>query len=380
MDTRTFFDILFHECAGYLEIRLIPESGERPERRFFRLPNAIPAAIALTQATCGRAHVFFGAYPRNVTRGRDESVAEVQGLYADLDAEHFPGGTVEIDSRLSSFPLAPTIVVGSGSGRHAYWLFHLPAPILPDPRYTPEAAQPGYAETRRDEVRLALWALADALGVPREKNAVHDLARVLRVPGTTNVKVKYERPLPCEVLEAHPERRYDPWAFGELAFAAQGRWEHHGSGRDVRFGNGSRWAGLSLSELLGGLRLGPRTLQLIYKGAPQGTDLSSACQTVITALVFAGCGPELIRAVFEQPEAGIGLKYHKEMARGNAEHWLAHSIAHAQAYIQAHNPRREGPGQHGGALGCGAPAQGRLADLEITAMEQLERVGPISGL
>jgi hypothetical protein len=263
-------------------------------------------------------------------------VAEIQGLYADLDAGDFPGGSDEIDCHLSEIIPSPTLIADSGSGRHAYWLFRLPAAL--------ETGEPGAAASRRAEVREALTALADALGVPPERNTVHDLARVLRLPGTLNVKAKYGQPLPCLVLAAEPQRRYDPSAFAALIAQARRRWPEAGAedgeGQAVEFAQGSPWYAAGADELLAGLRLPPSTLGRLRAGAPEG-GRSEADLRAAMALLASGASPERIRAIFACPELGVGAKYREKAVQHGAreaDRYLARTIGRAQGFLTARNP------------------------------------------
>jgi hypothetical protein len=91
--------------------------------------------------------------------------------------------------------LPPSIVVNSGRGQHYYYL-------LAD--YTGNL----------DLLVTANRALEDHLGLRHEAS---DRARLLRVPGSNNCKhlkpdgpeKGYDGPLPCAIIEFHPERVYD---------------------------------------------------------------------------------------------------------------------------------------------------------------------------
>lgn len=310
-----FFAEVFRGCSGWLEIRLlVPERGSGARSVFFPLPSGVWEAAAFAAARSGKEHVFFGVYPRSREGGRDASaVRQVQLLYCDLDADHFAGGAGEVDSRLATFAPAPSIVVASGGGRHAYWLLSHPLD-----------APPGDAHR---QVQDALWCVADALGVPQAKNSVHDLARVLRVPGTLNIKPCYAPPgALCEVLVWEPSRRYPPSAFRE--FAARGK------SRPGRAGEGSvpgQGREPDPEAVLARLNPPPAILELIRTGAPVG-QRSEADQRVITCLLARGASREEIRAVFRNPAWGIGAKYREKGRDG--DRYLLRSIANAEAWLR----------------------------------------------
>jgi len=309
--TAEFFSELLRGCGGWLEIRLIPSRRSQ----FFPLPSGIEQAARFASAQSGREHVFFGVYPRSGEGGKGASaVRQVQLLYVDLDADHFPGGAGEIDARLAAFNPPPSAVVASGGGRHAYWLLDR---VL--------GAEPGDGHR---QVQDCLWGVADALGVPREKNTVHDLGRVLRVPGTLNVKPCYPPPgALCEVLVWEPSRRYPPAAFRE--FALRGRSRPARAGEAGAAGQGRE---PDPEAVLARLQLPPSILQLIREGAPVG-QRSEADQRVITCLLARGATHEEIRAVFRNPAWGIGAKYREKGRDG--DRYLLRSIANARAWLRA---------------------------------------------
>lgn len=103
MDTRAFLLLLFGPCHGWLEIRLVPEGPGRVESRFFPLPDGIAASAAFALGASGHRHVFFGAELRAERGSGAEAVQEAGCLFADLDADDFPGGAAEIDRRLAAF-------------------------------------------------------------------------------------------------------------------------------------------------------------------------------------------------------------------------------------------------------------------------------------
>jgi len=139
-------------------------------------------------------------------RGKAKDVAAIGALWADIDM-HGPGretkplpATLDDARRiLERLPHAPSVLVDSGHGLHAYWL--LKEPWVFD------------TDTERERAaRLAkgwhgtVCAAAEPLGWHLEN--LGDLARVLRLPGTLNHKG--DTPAEVRVLESHPERRYNP--------------------------------------------------------------------------------------------------------------------------------------------------------------------------
>ncbi len=326
MRTDEFFETMTTGATGHLEIRLLNEQTGHVSQRFFPLPAGQAAAAEFAAARSGKEHVFFGVYPRSRPRGHDDAVQTIQCLFADVDAKDFAGGEEEVQRRfleLSVDGYPPSILVRSGGGgRHAYWLLEQPMEL------------PADDGGLRDQVRSTLWAIGDALGIAPKANVVHDLARVLRVPGTTNIKAKYPEPLPCTVEYTNP-RRY--------------RWEELAPLRDahprpadrlpprqwVAFSDASPEPALDPETLLADLSLSTAIKGLIRFGAESG-QRSEQDQKVIVALVRAGASPDRIHAIFAHPDLAIGEKFR---AHGYPERYLGYSISKAQSWIAAHPER-----------------------------------------
>ena len=138
------------------------------------------------------------ALPANA-RTSTKNVVALPGLWADIDILHeahksrtLPGTIGEAKAILPpQFP--PSILVHSGHGLQGWWLYR-----------EPEASD-GLCErlqaVMRGSAALHGWSL----------DATHDMARVLRVPGTTNHKSK---PVPVQVVE-ESDIRYNPEDFDD---------------------------------------------------------------------------------------------------------------------------------------------------------------------
>jgi Protein of unknown function (DUF3631)/RepB DNA-primase from phage plasmid len=131
---------------------------------------------------------------RDGGRGRSKSnVGWIIGLHADIDFKDHDRPPEEIRQRIGQTRLPASLMVETGGGVHAYWLFR-----------EAEAAAP---ETVA-RVEAALRLLADHLGGDPQ---CAEISRLMRVPGTTNHK--RETPVAVRVLENRPAARYE---LGEL--------------------------------------------------------------------------------------------------------------------------------------------------------------------
>ena len=183
----------------FLELRAIHPNDPRSrpneffgENNFDRIPEFLHVNA--------NHHLFFGVAERGTPNngGGLNNCSSCAALFADLDFKMVP--EEESRSRLSIFPLQPSIQVHTGGGLHCYFLLN--------PRFdftTPEAT----AHFKRYLQRLAFALHADP--------ACADPARVLRVPNTTNWKY----PAEVTIEYFNDERHFDISEFDFLPEAPQ---------------------------------------------------------------------------------------------------------------------------------------------------------------
>jgi len=159
--------------------------ADKRSRWFRNLEAAAAAAEALAAEDVyvgvGLARKDYGP----TQRCPSEEIAGLVGLWADLDlrSEAHPKKALPpaIEDALSIIPelLPPTLVVATGNGAHAWWLFKEPQLFASD------------AERQAAARLVARWQTllrrnAAARGWAFDRLA--DLARLLRIPGTVNRK------------------------------------------------------------------------------------------------------------------------------------------------------------------------------------------------
>jgi hypothetical protein len=147
----------------------------------------------------------------SVRRCHSNEVSGIVGLWADLDlkSDAHPKAalptTVEDALKILPEQLSPTLVVRTGNGAHAWWLFREPLIFEAE-------------DDRRDAANLALrWQSLLCLNASVRGWAfdrLGDLARVLRVPGTQNRKDP-ANPKPVSI-HSRTDRRYNPSDFVEF--------------------------------------------------------------------------------------------------------------------------------------------------------------------
>ncbi len=207
-----FLTLLYADAPqGWLTLGHKRDAGTRddpqdPFRTVWCSAQDLEGATQQALALADEANVYFGVGLRRSKlsdgqRGSSADVGALPGLWADFDVK--PGAFAtkgEIATWLDTLPLKPTVTVDSGSGLHAYWLFK--------ELWTFDADEQEYAAALEKGWQRFLKSRIGA----RHMDATHDLARVLRVPGTWNRKGK--KATPVSVLwDEGP--RYNPSDFDE---------------------------------------------------------------------------------------------------------------------------------------------------------------------
>ena len=176
MDAATWLATLFAHAEGLVELRACPNARDsgRAASIFTRDADEVTEFAAFW---AGKPYgVYFGCGTRRQRRGTAADVLWLPALWADID------GGKPLDTLLACY-CPPSYVVDSGHGLHPWWLLD-------------EPADPG-----DDFVDLLRGLRRIFAGDP----AVCDLARIMRLPGTTNTKQGDS--LPVRVIHSS-ERRY----------------------------------------------------------------------------------------------------------------------------------------------------------------------------
>jgi hypothetical protein len=121
---------------------------------------------------------------------RTENIAELVGLHADIDYKNVTNDPDDILRQLKQLPCAPTIIVRSGHGWQCFWLFR-------------EAIGTDLGADIIARIVAARAKLAELLA----GDAVQDLPRLMRLPGSRNTKGGDS--IMVTVKELNACRRYD---------------------------------------------------------------------------------------------------------------------------------------------------------------------------
>ncbi len=198
---REFLEVLFPSDLGgaFIEVRLIKPGHVLPI--FYESVDQLVNALPRSFEEQGGCNVYFGVCLRSRREGTKDAIKVVRCLWVDLDAKDFSGGKPEALKRLREFAFSPTLIGDSGHGYHAYWLLKEPEEI-----------------TRPEDlvkVEACLKALARALGGDPQAT---DISRVLRLPGTYNVKDP-SAPVLATLAHFEPDRQYNLSEFESLLSA-----------------------------------------------------------------------------------------------------------------------------------------------------------------
>jgi hypothetical protein len=193
-----FFNALFPSLDGeFIEVRLISPTGS-VERHFYETPEMLTEAVSKMFKEQRQINVYFGVCPRVGKRGTKADIKRVSCLWVDLDAKDVPGGKTAALKRLREFPFVPTVIADSGHGYHAYWRLKEQEDIV------------GPGDIAR--VEMLLKGLANALGGDLQ---AAEIARILRVPGTYNLKDP-SAPALVEIVHYEPRLMFNPSDFESM--------------------------------------------------------------------------------------------------------------------------------------------------------------------
>lgn len=196
---------LYETTPGWVEVRAI-HAEAKPRVRWAKTFDLLEGVVDDLAAQGEGWNIYSGVATRKdrARPGHKEDVQAARAFWIDYDLSGEPGEQDEFESRLASLPIQASMLVSSGGGYHAYWLLEEPFELRD-------------AKRRRwfEQVLKGLQVHA------RSDARVVDVARIMRIPGTTNwpdpkKAAKGRVAAACEVVqfEGHV---YAPEDFHEIA-------------------------------------------------------------------------------------------------------------------------------------------------------------------
>ena len=178
-----FIEMLVPSTAeGFINIRSFNDATKLPPRNHFIKANApdreAQLADAIYRDMLDQYDVYVALAERATPSGTKSACSWLRVLFIDKDVvkEGADWGTAL--RQIFDFKPAPGVVINSGGGFHLHWPLRVPIDLRVP------------AEIVKTESILRRLALA--LGGDK---VATDVSRVLRVPGTFNMKPQYAKPL-----------------------------------------------------------------------------------------------------------------------------------------------------------------------------------------
>lgn len=164
-----FLNARFKGCQEWIELRMFPIDGSKIKQSWWEVGNIKRLAHTIVRNDEQQKYnIAIGTQTRSNKGARNEDVKEITCIFIDHDCENETQR--EVIQKLINYKLHPSCIVNSGRGVHGYWF--LKEPIKADPKTVER-----YNETQK---RLAKFFGGDN---------VYDVARVMRVPYTQNLKL-----------------------------------------------------------------------------------------------------------------------------------------------------------------------------------------------
>jgi hypothetical protein len=255
-------------------------------------------------------------------QGTKEHIKEVIAFYADVEAGQdghkktsFYQTKEEALKTIRSFKYRPSFIIDSGHGYHCLWLFK-------EPYILGEDVDLEYYEAMNRGIQKVLKADTTA-----------DVTRILRVPGSFNVKDP-AHPVKCELVD-NSGARYNLEDFEDYITPV---WSTESAETELH---------LKLEKVKTSRKnLSPRINKIISEGAdpsdPSNTDRSSLIQTVVDAMVAKGFTDNEIYTVLTDKDLKISEKILTEKkTEMERKRYIALSISKARTFIKVQQKEAE---------------------------------------
>jgi len=307
-----------------VEIRYISnDSNKKPFSKFYPYADIKRSISEILEPNNRGYHVYVGVNPRPQSKEKiQENIKDVIALWADIDAKNFDGDKEKTWKHISQFQIPATMIVDSGNGYHAYWI--LEEPIL----------------NRDNKDSLILKQIMTGLAKVLGGDAVHDFSRVMRLPGSLNLKDP-QNPKPCTLKEINPDILFSCEDFEVFQdFTFQGALNSNVNLDDF----GDRELIINEPEDIDDLMISKRMKELILtKKHPGYPSRSEKDQAIITALIGAGYNLETIKSIFLNPKINTSIRTLEEGIRSESS--LNHDTQKALGFVgtEREKPVQEKP-------------------------------------
>lgn len=306
MDATQFLTTIFQYAeTGFTQIFALPST----QARAVPVDDLTPVLAAIQSV--GNQNIYFS--PGICERPKNDKLSEpdiigIPALWADVDifhpaahaAQDLPKTVIEAYTLIPEF-LPPSMIVHSGHGLQFWWL--LKEVWTFD---TPEEKQ----RAKSLLTRLQGYIRQQAQAKGWRLDAVQDLCRVMRLPGTLNIKIPTD-PILAQVIE-ESGIHYDPSEIDELLPAAEQTAAAAIQSRDGGFER--RPTDGPADYMLANCRF-LQHWQLNYKTLPEPVWMA-ACTNLIRGI---GGGDMVVSAV----QDWLGIKYSESATFKKIQHWIS---------------------------------------------------------
>jgi hypothetical protein len=363
-----FFHAIWNGITGIVGLTVISRAEPKtPPKNYFFSSAELEKFAKFALTFDGQSDVYMGLgvgdmTPARGARFKETDVRWIACLWVDVDfdqinADHAKAREI-VRARLAALGFPPSAIVFSGGGWHLYWLLRTPA-------------------SGGDLARVK--ALNKALAERLLGDHAWDLARVLRVPNTMNMKPK-RNGARCAIEELDPLRAYtlddaeSALAVKQAGPAPQPTPEPAGGDADVDADGPIDIATLGISEdaksvILGGLpayltmlqrRLTPAAYE--ERRAKHQLSRSEADAWVISQLIGIGITDEQIYAIYSDPKNQCGEKYREKKG---GDKYLGTTIKNCREFRESH-PKTP---PDVAAITIGARVEKKFADAKLEVVK-----------
>ncbi len=311
----SFCDILYGDSdEGWITINSFPDKMTK----WFKLGGR-PPRIDLEK------HCYIGIGIRGVKlpsgRGEEKDVIGIPGLWLDLDYESQAGThknktplPPSVDACLDLLKIAPyepSLIIHSGHGLQAYWLFN-------EVWYFDDQEENNQASNMNHGWQN--WFILEAAKKGWHVDSTFDLSRVFRVPGSYNHKT--EPPVPVKIIH-QSSIRYQPSDFDDWCMMAN---------RDVDSGSLEIGKKEECQDVRSLTSVPDRLKYLIINGDSLGkyASRSEALFACIMGLLKGEYGHQTIIRILTNPDNSIS-----ELPIEKGNKWLEAEIVRARRKFHA---------------------------------------------